>query len=137
MPQSTTPFSSAGTTSPKGKVTAEARDKTLANLSGTTKIEDFKDCDIVIEAIVENIDEKAKTFAAVEAVVGGHTILCSNTSSLCITELAAKNGHDLIALGTHGYRGVRRFLLGSVAEAVVRHAHCSVLVTHPDKRGGG
>jgi nucleotide-binding universal stress UspA family protein len=38
--------------------------------------------------------------------------------------------HDLVALGTHGRRGVRRFLLGSVAEAVVRHAPCSVLIAH-------
>lgn len=74
----------------KGKVTAEAKDSTLANLSGTTNIEDFKGCDLVIEAIIENVDEKAKAFAALDALVGEHTIYCSNTSSLCITELAAK-----------------------------------------------
>jgi len=90
----------------KGKVTAEARDKTLANLSGTTKIEDFKDCDLVIEAIVENIDEKAKTFAAVEALVGEHTILCSNTSSLCITELAAKTKRPDKFAGLHFFNPV-------------------------------
>jgi 3-hydroxybutyryl-CoA dehydrogenase len=90
----------------KGKVTAEARDKTLANLSGTTKIDDFKSCDIVIEAIVENIDEKAKTFAAVEAVVGEHTILCSNTSSLCITELAAKTKRPDRFAGLHFFNPV-------------------------------
>ena len=73
----------------KGKVTPEARDTTLGNLSGTTSVDALRDCDIVIEAIVENLDEKRKTYAAVEAVVGGHTILLSNTSSLCITELAA------------------------------------------------
>jgi nucleotide-binding universal stress UspA family protein len=38
---------------------------------------------------------------------------------------------DLIVIGSHGHRGVRRFLLGSVAETVVRHAPCSVLVVHP------
>jgi nucleotide-binding universal stress UspA family protein len=51
-------------------------------------------------------------------------------SANVVTELADRDGYDLIALGTHGYRGFRRFLLGSVAEAVVRHARCSVLVTH-------
>ena len=90
----------------KGKVTAEARDKTLANLSGTTRIEEFKDCDLIIEAIIENVDEKAKTFAAVEAVVGDHTILCSNTSSLCITELAAKTKRPDKFAGLHFFNPV-------------------------------
>ena len=90
----------------KGKVTAEARDKTLANLSGTTRIEELKDCDLVIEAIVENIEEKAKTFAAVEAVAGAHTILCSNTSSLCITELAAKTKRPDKFAGLHFFNPV-------------------------------
>ena len=48
-----------------------------------------------------------------------------------IADAADHGHHDLIAVGTHGHQGVRRFLLGSVAEAVVRHAHCSVLVAHP------
>jgi 3-hydroxybutyryl-CoA dehydrogenase len=75
----------------KGKVAPEVRDKALANLKGTTSFDEFRDCDIVVEAIIENIDEKAKAYAALEAVVGPSTIFCSNTSSLCITELAAKS----------------------------------------------
>src|SRR6266704_3460985 len=47
----------------KGKVTAEARDTTLGNLSGTTSVDALKDCDLVIEAIVENLDEKRRTYA--------------------------------------------------------------------------
>jgi 3-hydroxybutyryl-CoA dehydrogenase len=73
----------------KGKVASDAREATLARLSGTTKFEELRPCDLVIEAIVENLDEKRTTYAAVERVVGNHTILLSNTSSLCITELAA------------------------------------------------
>jgi 3-hydroxybutyryl-CoA dehydrogenase len=73
----------------KGKVPAEARDATLARLSGTTSIEALKDCDLVIEAIIENLEEKRRTYAALEHVVKDHTIILSNTSSLCITELAA------------------------------------------------
>ena len=90
----------------KGKVTAEARDKTLANLSGTTKFDDLAGADLIIEAIVENIDEKARTFAALEAVVGEHTILCSNTSSLCITELAAKTRRPDRFAGLHFFNPV-------------------------------
>ena len=73
----------------RGKATAEARDATLGNLTGTTAFDAFKDCDLVIEAIVENLDEKRRTYDALERVVGERTILVSNTSSLCITELAA------------------------------------------------
>ena len=74
----------------KGKVTPEARDTTLANLSGTTDFAAMKDCDLVIEAIVENIEDKAAAYAALDAVVGSGAIFASNTSSLCVTELAAR-----------------------------------------------
>ena len=74
----------------KGKVTPEARDTTLANLSGTTDFAAMKDCDLVIEAIVENIEDKAAAYAALDAVVGAGAIFASNTSSLCVTELAAR-----------------------------------------------
>src|SRR6185436_640885 len=73
----------------KGKVTPEEKDKTLGNLSGTTKLEDLASCDLVIEAIIENVDEKAKAYAVLDGVVSERAIFCSNTSSLCIMELAA------------------------------------------------
>jgi 3-hydroxybutyryl-CoA dehydrogenase len=90
----------------KGKVTPEARDLTLANLSGTTKYEDLKDCDLIIEVIIENLDDKAKAFAALEAVVGESTIFCSNTSSLCITELAARTKRPDRFAGLHFFNPV-------------------------------
>jgi 3-hydroxybutyryl-CoA dehydrogenase len=90
----------------KGKVTPEARDLTLANLSGTTKYEDLKDCDLIIEVIIENLDDKAKAFAALEAVVGEGTIFCSNTSSLCITELAARTKRPDRFAGLHFFNPV-------------------------------
>jgi len=52
-----------------------------------------------------------------------------------ITHAAERGGHDLIAIGTHGHRGFRRLLLGSVAESVIRHAPCSVLVVHGEHAG--
>jgi len=73
----------------KGKVTTDSRDATLGNLSGTTTFDALKDCDLIIEAIVENLEQKQDTYASLEAVVADRTIFVSNTSSLCITELAA------------------------------------------------
>ena len=90
----------------KGKVTSEAKASTLANLTGTTRLEDLQSCDIVIEAIVENVDAKAATYDALDAVVGQHTIFCSNTSSLCITELAARTERPDRFAGLHFFNPV-------------------------------
>ena len=90
----------------KGKVTAEQKATTLGNLSGTTTFEGLKDCDLVIEAIIENVEEKTKAFAALDALVGDHTIYCSNTSSLCITELASKTKRPDRFAGLHFFNPV-------------------------------
>jgi len=90
----------------KGKLTAEDKDKTLGNLSGTTRLDDLKDCDLVIEAIIENIGEKAKAYSVLDGVVSEHTIFCSNTSSLCITELAAKTKRPDRFAGLHFFNPV-------------------------------
>jgi 3-hydroxybutyryl-CoA dehydrogenase len=102
----------------KGKVTAEAKAKTLGNLSGTTKFEDLKDCDLVIEAIIENVEEKTKTFAALDAVVSDRTIFCSNTSSLCIMELAAKTKRPDRFAGLHFFNPVPLMKLVEVIRAL-------------------
>jgi 3-hydroxybutyryl-CoA dehydrogenase len=73
----------------KGKTTAEARDRTLENLAGATTFDALKECDLIVEAIVESASDKKQTYAALEQIVPERTIFVSNTSSLCITELAA------------------------------------------------
>jgi 3-hydroxybutyryl-CoA dehydrogenase len=90
----------------KGKITQEARDKAMANLSGTTSSDDLGTCDLVIEAIVENVEEKRKSYTALEAVVGAGTIFCSNTSSLCITELASTTKRPDRFAGLHFFNPV-------------------------------
>ena len=102
----------------KGKVTPEFRDATLAKLGGTTRIEDLAACDIVIEAIIENFDEKKKTYAAVEAVVSPSTLLASNTSSLCITELAAATTRPDKFVGLHFFNPVPLMKLVEVVKAL-------------------
>src|SRR5262245_31744253 len=69
----------------KGKVTQADMDKTLANLKGTTKVEDLAGCDLIVEAITENIDTKKQLFDQLDAVCGPQAIFASNTSSLSIT----------------------------------------------------
>ena len=90
----------------KGKVTLQEKERTLGNLSGTTKLDDLGACDIIVEAIIENVDEKAGTYAALDAVVGDGTIFCSNTSSLCITELASKTKRPDRFTGLHFFNPV-------------------------------
>jgi 3-hydroxybutyryl-CoA dehydrogenase len=102
----------------KGKATAEARDMTLANLSGTTTFEALKDCDLIIEAIVEAADEKKQTYAALERIVGSSTIIVSNTSSLCITELAAATKRADRFGGLHFFNPVPIMKLVEVVRAL-------------------
>jgi 3-hydroxybutyryl-CoA dehydrogenase len=102
----------------KGKVTPEARDATLANLSGTTTFEALKDCDLVIEAIVENLEEKRQVYAGLEKVVGAQTIFLSNTSSLCITELAASTKRPDKFGGLHFFNPVPIMKLVEVIRAL-------------------
>jgi len=102
----------------KGKVTPEAKEKTLGNLSGTTKTQDLKDCDLIVEAIIENVDEKAKVYAELDAAAGPETIFCSNTSSLCITELAAKTKRPDRFAGLHFFNPVPLMKLVEVIRAL-------------------
>jgi 3-hydroxybutyryl-CoA dehydrogenase len=102
----------------KGKVAADARDKTLENISGTTRFDDLRDCDLVIEAIVENLDEKKRTYQALEPVIGDRTIILSNTSSLCITELAAATRRPDRFGGLHFFNPVPLMKLVEVIRAL-------------------
>jgi 3-hydroxybutyryl-CoA dehydrogenase len=90
----------------KGKVTPDARDQAMANLTGTTRFDDLAACDLIVEAIIENVEEKRKAYAALEVVVGDETIVCSNTSSLCIAELAATTKRPDRFAGLHFFNPV-------------------------------
>jgi len=102
----------------KGKVTEEAQNTTLRNLTGTTNTADLKECDIVIEAIVESLDDKRAIYEAVEAVVRPETIIASNTSSLCITELASTTKRPDRFGGLHFFNPVPLMKLVEVIPAL-------------------
>jgi len=102
----------------KGKVTEDAQNTTLGNLTGTTNTSDLKDCDVIIEAIVENLDEKRAIYDAVEAAVRPEAIIASNTSSLCITELAAATKRPDRFGGLHFFNPVPLMKLVEVIRAL-------------------
>ncbi len=102
----------------KGKVTAEARDTTLGNLSGTAALDGLKACDLIIEAIIENLEEKRRTYTALEKIVQDHAIFVSNTSSLCITELAAATTRPDRFAGLHFFNPVPLMKLVEVIRAL-------------------
>src|ERR1700730_3302477 len=102
----------------KGKASPQSRDTALGNLSGTTTFEALKDCDLIIEAIVENLEEKRTTWSSLEGIVDGDTIFVSNTSSLCITELAAATRRPDRFGGLHFFNPVPIMKLVEVIRAL-------------------
>ncbi len=102
----------------KGKTTAEVRDKTLANLSGTTTFDALAEADLIVEAIVESLSEKKTAYASLESIVKPHTIFVSNTSSLCITELAASTKRPDRFGGLHFFNPVPIMKLVEVIRAL-------------------
>jgi nucleotide-binding universal stress UspA family protein len=89
--------------------------------------------DAVLTSAKEQADKLVSSYAKLGHPI--HIELVQGPPASVITHAAEKGGHDLIAIGTHGHRGFRRLLLGSVAENVVRHAPCSVLVVHAENAG--
>jgi 3-hydroxybutyryl-CoA dehydrogenase len=102
----------------KGKVTPEERDRTLGNLTGTTAFPALRECGLVIEAIIENVDEKRAAYAEVETFVGEAAILASNTSSLCVTELASATTRPDRFIGLHFFNPVPLMNLVEVTRAL-------------------
>jgi 3-hydroxybutyryl-CoA dehydrogenase len=90
----------------KGKLDASARDAARGRLQATTDLADLADCDIVIEAIVEDLATKKDTFATLDRACKAETIFCSNTSSLTITEISASTGRPDRFAGLHFFNPV-------------------------------
>ncbi len=90
----------------RGKATQEEVDSALGRLTGTTDLAAMSECDLVVEAIIENMDEKKKTFAALDGICPSPAILASNTSSLCITEMASVTKRGDKVLGMHFFNPV-------------------------------
>jgi len=85
----------------KGKLTEEAKQSALANLIPSDSLEDAADCDLIIEAIVENMEIKGIVFKKLDEIAPAHAIFASNTSSLPITEIAAHTKRPEQVIGMH------------------------------------
>jgi len=90
----------------RGKLDAGERDKAWGRLSGVIDLGALADCDLIVEAIVENLDEKRKTFAALDAVVKEGALFASNTSSLTITQVAMATRRPDRFVGLHFFNPV-------------------------------
>ena len=85
----------------KELITAEQVSSTLSRIQPESSLNGLKDCDIVIEAIIENFDIKAKLFAELDTICKKESILASNTSSISITRIAASTGRPTQVIGAH------------------------------------
>jgi 3-hydroxybutyryl-CoA dehydrogenase len=104
----------------KGKLEAAARDQAVSRLSGTvTDLSALADCDLVVEAIVENLDEKRKTFGALDEAVKAEAIFASNTSSLTITQLAMFTKRPDQFVGLHFFNPVPVMKLVEVVRTIL------------------
>jgi 3-hydroxybutyryl-CoA dehydrogenase len=103
----------------KGQVSAEQRSQTLERLKPTTLLSDFADCDLVIEAITENLELKRKTFSELDKMVKPEAIFASNTSSLSVTEMMTATRRAPRFLGLHFMNPVPLMRLVEVIRTVV------------------
>lgn len=102
----------------KGKITQEQADQTQGNVNYSQDIHDFKDCGIVIEAIIENLEIKSKVFSQLEQIVPKGCILASNTSSLSIASIGAALEEPSLMIGIHFFNPAPLMPLVEIIPAV-------------------
>ncbi|HWN10964.1 MAG TPA: 3-hydroxyacyl-CoA dehydrogenase family protein [Pyrinomonadaceae bacterium] len=105
----------------KGSITAEQQKAIRDLLTGTTSFDDLADCDIIIEAIIENLDEKRKTYAELDRICKPETIFASNTSSISITAMmtATSVARQQRFIGLHFFNPVPLMKLVEVVRTIL------------------
>jgi 3-hydroxybutyryl-CoA dehydrogenase len=102
----------------KGTINDSAKNEIRARVKGTTSLEDLKDCDVIVEAIIEQLPVKRELFAALDKLCAAHTIFASNTSSLTITEIAASTKRPERFVGLHFFNPVPVMKLVEVVKTI-------------------
>src|SRR5437763_902249 len=103
----------------KGKMQQADMDACIGRLKGTTSLADLADCDIVVEAIVENAQVKRETYAELDKIVKREAIFASNTSSLTITELSMATARPKQFVGLHFFNPVPLMKLVEVVRTIL------------------
>jgi 3-hydroxybutyryl-CoA dehydrogenase len=102
----------------KGAITEAVKNEIRGRLKGTTALEDLKDCDLIIEAIIEKLPAKRELFTALDELCSPQTIFASNTSSLTITEIAASTKRPQRFVGLHFFNPVPVMKLVEVVRTI-------------------
>ncbi len=102
----------------KGKLPQSERDAIVGRIKGTTAIADLQHCDLVIEAIVENPEAKKSLFKQLDDLLAPHAIICTNTSSFCVIELAATTKRPNRVAGLHFFNPVPIMKLVEVVRTI-------------------
>src|ERR1700690_650338 len=89
-----------------------------ARLKGTTRMQDLADCDMIVEAVIENVEEKKKMYAALDGIVKKDAIFASNTSSISITELLTSTKRPERFIGLHFFNPVPLMKLVEVVRTI-------------------
>jgi 3-hydroxybutyryl-CoA dehydrogenase len=103
----------------RAKLEARERDAILGRITGSTRLEDLKVCDLVVEAITENQPLKNEAFAKLDQICPPHTVLASNTSSCNITAMAAATKRPTQVLGLHFFNPVPLMKLVEVVRTIL------------------
>ena len=103
----------------KETLTAQQKTETLGRLKPTLSLQDFADCDLVIEAVIENLDRKKELFAELDRLVKPEAVFASNTSSLSITEMMTATRRGPRFLGLHFFNPVPLMPLVELVKTVV------------------
>lgn len=105
----------------KGTITAAQQQEIRGRLTGTTTFDDLADCDIIIEAIIENIEEKRATYKQLDQICKPETIFASNTSSISITEMmtATRAERQRRFVGLHFFNPVPLMKLVEVVRTIL------------------
>jgi 3-hydroxybutyryl-CoA dehydrogenase len=90
----------------KGKMTADQKNAVMGRIKGTTKLEDMKACDFIVEAVLEVMDLKKEVFKTLDEMCGPEVILSTNTSSMSITEIATATKRPDRVAGMHFFNPV-------------------------------
>jgi 3-hydroxybutyryl-CoA dehydrogenase len=102
----------------KGGITPEQKTEAQARLRGSLKMQELADCDIVIEAIIENVDEKRKTYEQLDQIVKKDAIFATNTSSISVTELMTSTNRPERFIGLHFFNPVPMMKLVEVVKTI-------------------